>query len=127
MMLNLKAVARALGGVVYGDRIAAPAPGHSAKDRSMTVWLDPSDPDGFKVSCFTTDDWRGCRDYVRERLGLARRRRQPEIDPRSARNVGTTPATSASAERLWREACSPVRSPTERYLASRGLALTPDV
>jgi hypothetical protein len=60
-------VAQALGGeVVSFNRVAAPGPGHSPKDRSLSVLITGSD---FIVHSFAGDDWRVCRDYVRSRLG----------------------------------------------------------
>ena len=47
-----------------------PGPGHSAKDRSLSVKLDAGAPDGFVVHSFSTDDPIACRDYVREKAGL---------------------------------------------------------
>ena len=67
---NLKAVARALGGEIRGNEVLAPGPRHSAKDRSLSVKLSPRAPDGFLAHSFAGDDWRRCRDHVRERIGL---------------------------------------------------------
>src|SRR6516162_6473278 len=67
---SLKQIARALGGEVSGDQVRAPSPGHSAKDRSLTVTLDANAPDGFLVHSFTNDDAIACKDYVREKAGL---------------------------------------------------------
>ena len=50
MMLDPRRVARALGGEVSGrDAISCPGPGHSPKERSPSVKLDPTAPDGFPV------------------------------------------------------------------------------
>ena len=68
--MNLGEVARALGGEVSGHQVLAPSPGHSAKDRSLSVLIDDSAPDGFVVHSFTVDDAIACKDYVREKLGL---------------------------------------------------------
>jgi putative DNA primase/helicase len=68
---NLRTAARAFSGVVSGrDSILCPGPGHSRKDRSLSVRFDPNAPDGFWVKSLAGDDWRVCRNYVRERLGL---------------------------------------------------------
>ena len=48
----------------------APGPGHSAKDRSLSITLDASAPDGFLVYSFAGDDWVHCKDYVREKLSV---------------------------------------------------------
>ena len=70
-MIDIRAAARALGGDVIGrDAVAVPGPGHSARDRSLTVKFDPRAPDGFLVYSHCDDDWRDCRDHVRARLGL---------------------------------------------------------
>src|SRR5262249_7958636 len=54
-----------------GNEVAAPGPGHSAKDRTLYVKLDANSPDGFIVNTFApTDDPIACKDYVRQRLGL---------------------------------------------------------
>jgi hypothetical protein len=47
--LDLRAIARALGGEVSGRRVLAPGPQHSAKDRSLCVSLAPATPSGFLV------------------------------------------------------------------------------
>jgi hypothetical protein len=68
--LDLKTLARALGGEVSGGQVLAPGPGHSAADRSLSVKLDSNAPDGFFVNSFSTDDPIECKDYVRQKLGL---------------------------------------------------------
>jgi hypothetical protein len=61
-------IALALGGdVVSFSRVAAPGPGHSPDDRSLSILIVGSD---FIVHSFSNDDWRECRDYVCARLGL---------------------------------------------------------
>ena len=64
------AIALALGGEVHGREVLAPGPGHSAKDRSLSVTLSPVAPGGLLIHSFAGDDWRYCRDHVRERLGM---------------------------------------------------------
>jgi hypothetical protein len=68
--LDLRAIARALGGEVSGQRVLAPGPQHSPKDRSLCVSLAPALPGGFLVHSFAGDDPIECKDYVRARLGL---------------------------------------------------------
>ena len=68
-MIDIRAAARALGGDVIGrDAVAAPGPGHSPKDHSLTVRLLAGDD--FLVHSHASDDWQTCKDYVRQRLGL---------------------------------------------------------
>jgi putative DNA primase/helicase len=71
-MSSLPELAKLLGGDVSGSQVLAPGPGHSRRDRSLSVMLSPSAPDGFVVTSFAGDDWRDCRDHVRERLGVPR-------------------------------------------------------
>ena len=69
-MIDLRSIARALGGEVSGQQVLAPGPGHTPRDRSLAVSLSHTAPDGFVAFSHAGDDWRECRDYVRERLGL---------------------------------------------------------
>ena len=70
-MIDVREIAMALGGQVAGpNTILAPGPGHSVRDRSLAVRLDPSAPDGFVCFSHAGDDWRDCRDHVRMKLGL---------------------------------------------------------
>src|SRR4051812_14975865 len=68
--LDLHTIARALGGTVSGEWVRAPAPGHSARDRSLSIKLDPAFPEGFWVEPFAGEDPIAVRDYVRQRIGL---------------------------------------------------------
>jgi hypothetical protein len=63
-------MARALGGEVSGQQVSAPGPGHSPKDRSLSIKIDPTAPDGFITHSFANDDLAVCRDHVRSMLGL---------------------------------------------------------
>ena len=75
---SIAKIAELLGGEVRGNQVYAPGPGHSAGDRSLSVLLDASAPDGFVVNSFAGDDAIVCRDYVRDRLGLAAVRGEEE-------------------------------------------------
>src|SRR5262245_40831680 len=68
--MDLRSIARALGGDVRNGEVLAPGPGHAPKDRSLSVKLDRDAPDGFIVHSFAHDDPIVCRDYVREKCGL---------------------------------------------------------
>jgi hypothetical protein len=74
MNIDLQTMARDLGGEVVGQaadkQVRAPGPGHSTADRSLSVKLDPTAPDGFVVHSFAGDDPIACKDYVRQQLGL---------------------------------------------------------
>ena len=67
---TIERIAELLGGEASGNQVRAPGPGHSADDRSLSVLLDASAPEGFVVHSFAGDDAIRCRDYVRDRLGL---------------------------------------------------------
>jgi hypothetical protein len=85
-MIDARAIAAALRGQVAGiNTILCPGPGHSPGDRSLAVQINPNAPGGFLVFSHAGDDWRKCRDYVRQRLGLptwqpgdGRQRRVPD-------------------------------------------------
>ncbi|MDI4655529.1 YfjI family protein [Xanthobacter autotrophicus] len=69
-MIDPKALAHALGGEARGNHVVAPGPGHSRKDRSLSVMVDSTAPDGFVVNSFAGDDFREARDYVKGRAGF---------------------------------------------------------
>ena len=118
--MSVRAIARALGGDIVGPgRIAAPGPGHCRVDRSMSILIDPAAPDGFVVNSFTGDDWRACRDHVRQILGTGRAAHVAESAPsRTASHSRTT-----TAARLWTESVPISATLAEAYLLSRGLVL----
>jgi hypothetical protein len=98
MMPSLRNIAQALGGAVAGGQVLAPAPGHSAKDRGMSVKIDPAAPDGLLVCLFNGGDPLAAKDYVRAKLGLApwKAKGNGRMIPRA------TPAPSAPApKRTW--------------------------
>ena len=66
-MLTLQQLARALGGDISGSQVLAPGPGHSPKDRSLSIKLEDSAPGGFLVHSFSGDDAILCKNYVRDR------------------------------------------------------------
>lgn len=118
-MSALRSYAARLGGDISGVQILCPGPGHSAADRSLAVRFDSKSPDDFAVFSFAGDDWRECRDHVRERLG--KRDFQPEIRSRNnSRDMGDRVGL---ARRLWRMRRPIEGTPAERYLReARGYA-----
>src|SRR6266545_5477503 len=106
MMGNLRALARQLGGDVAGNHLLIPGPGHSARDRSLSVWLDGDD---IRVHSHADDDWRACRDHVRGLLGIERHNVQ-------AQTMRPLPAHCdavriSRAMDLWRESVPPTDTP----------------
>jgi putative DNA primase/helicase len=130
--LDTRSAARALGGDAYGrNQVVCPGPGHSPRDRSLSVTFNSTAPEGFLVFSHASDDPLACRDHVRSRLGL------PEWQPASGGErplrplrirpqVGPDPDREAKmrlAVAIWNEAVEPAGTPVEAYLASRGLEL----
>src|SRR5215203_5552539 len=103
MTANTRNIARALGGDVAGrDRVLAPGPGHSPADRSLQVTLGGSEH--FLVHSFAGDDWRRCRDHVRQRLGLPEWQPCDEQDRRiSPQRVRQFDETALDREAAYRE------------------------
>ena len=57
--MTIDNAAAALSGEVAGrSTILCPGPGHSPKDRSLSVKLDPSASYGFLIFSHAGDDWR---------------------------------------------------------------------
>jgi len=131
LSLTAPQLARLIGGDPLArdgrGRVGAqgPGPGHSPKDRSMIVRIDPTTPDGLSVSTFSPrDDWRGCKDYVRERLGLApwgpgmiRSAHPPRCAAKEVSGV-------SRARWLWEHSFPVPGTAAERYLASRAIVAT---
>lgn len=125
----LSTFARALGGTIVGAQVLAPGPGHSPKDRSLSVRLSSMAPEGFVVHSHASDDPLACRDHVRARMGWRRPDRfgseaAPALaDPRRQAETDDEPAKIARAAAIWHEARDPRGTIVEHYLASRGLDL----
>ena len=142
-MIDIRAIALALGGSVIGrDTIAAPGPGHSPRDRSLTIKLVASAPDGLVVFSHANDDWQTCKDYVRERLGLPPWQPGDGLGPRVASSQVKEfdrAAINAEGERrehtandvlrikracaVWDAGVDPRGTLAEAYLWSRALIL----
>lgn len=121
--LNLRQAAIALGGDVAGrNRILCPGPGHSRRDRSLSVTFNGDD---FLVHSFAGDDFRECRDHVKAVLGLSDDRPvefrvpAPQVDPDRL-------ARQKTAADIWARSISIAGTLAETYLASRGLSYDGD-
>ncbi|MBY5483253.1 MULTISPECIES: toprim domain-containing protein [Rhizobium] len=123
--MNLHDLAKRLGGELGRNGfVLCAGPGHSPKDRSLSVWLDH---DGkLRIYSFAGDDWTLCMDDVRERLGLPSwepgRKEAPAFHA-SRRPCDDRDEASriALVRRLWREAEDPRATPVMNYLDHRGL------
>ena len=67
--MTLQDLARLLNGKVSEGQILCPGPNHGPSDRSLSVKLDATAQGGFIVHSYAGDDWRACRDYVKEKIG----------------------------------------------------------
>jgi putative DNA primase/helicase len=118
---------------VIRDQILAPGPGHSPKDLSLSVRLSSASRDGFIAHSFAGEDWKRCREYIRERLDLPRdywKREKSRPHLRVIRQSG--PALEPqdrirAAIELWRASVEPRDTLVERYLSCRGLELGDDI
>ena len=110
MHISPQQLASALGGEARGNKVTAPGPGHSADDRSLSILIDPSAPDGFVVYSHAGEDALPIKDYVRERAGLGKwePKRRPKVDSiaRMADRVRkpVAKAGSALAQYVYRQA-----------------------
>lgn len=136
-MIELRTLAQALGGEIVGrNAVLAPGPGHSRRDRSLSVRLEPDAPGGFVVYSHAGDDVMGCKDYIRERCGLPRWQSRGLIaNPRGGLRVDEKPTLASQgidkntvlpALSIWSASVEPAGTVVERYLASRSLELPPD-
>ncbi len=111
--MNLQHIAKLLGGEVAGrNGVVCPGPGHSDRDRSLSVSFLA---DGaFLVHSHAGDGWQACRDHVTARLNL------PEAWKRPAA-VGAAPDTDATSRalELWRETQPLQGTPGELHLERR--------
>jgi hypothetical protein len=122
---SLREIAARLRGEISDGQIVCPGPGHSPRDRSLAVRPSPDAQDGFIVISYAGDDWRTCRDYVRERLGLTTSGRREVSSVTASRDFSRRRENSWRA--IWEEARSPLGTLVERYLASRDLELPAEV
>jgi Toprim domain len=68
-LLDLRTLARALGGEIVGGQVLCPGPGHSARDRSLAVRPSAQSSFGFIAYSHAGNDWPTSRDYVLKKLG----------------------------------------------------------
>jgi len=134
MISDLRSMATALGGDVVGGQVSCPGPGHSPKDRSLSVRLSVASPLGFIAHSHCGDDFRECRDYVTAKLGLdpdAWKRNRDEAKDQPKAPAPARPDDSADRIRealdYWKESREPRGTIAQRYLNSRALDLPDDI
>lgn len=126
--MSLLPIVRALGGVLYdrGSRAVVPGPGHSAGDRSVSLWLS----DGrLIVHSFGRSTWREVLDELRGRGFIDAHGRPAAGTGKSwAQKPPASPAIrSAVARRIWSEAQPLVRQPSMAYVRNRLIDRSPPV
>ena len=120
--MDARSAAIALHGDVVGrDSILCPGPGHSPKDRSLSVKLTR---DGPVVYSFAEDDRKSCEDHVMGRLGIKPARRMTQVVSSRLRRVSKDDDDrTASAVRIWKQTVALAGTLAERYLSNRKLKL----
>lgn len=123
-MTDAKQAAIALQGDAAGQTVLCPGPGHSPRDRSLSVTFDAAAPDGFLAYSFANDDWRECRDHVKAALGIGRGDYTPPA-PRPAKvpSAATEHNRKAAARRIWGQSRPLAGTIAEQYLRRRGCLL----
>lgn len=75
-MVTLETLHSALGGKICGKRLRIPALGRAKTDRSVSIWLEESAPNGYALKCFRTgDDQAKHRHFVNAEAKLGPDRR----------------------------------------------------
>jgi hypothetical protein len=100
--VTLEQIARALKGDIRGSQVLAAGPNHSTEDRSLSITLSDKADGGFIVKSFANDDWRLCKNYVLEKLGL------PKFQPKGR------PHNSEDIARLIQEAVASQRKTSDK-------------
>lgn len=134
--MSLPNIAKALGGIVTGGQVLAPGPGHSAKDRSMSVKIGESGK--LIVHSHAGDDAMVCKTYVERKLGIVwqpdshqqdtgafERMQARAVKLNGHANGHSQPSDKRQMQalRIWQESVDPRGTLAESYLASRGLDL----
>ena len=134
--MDLRRIAELLGGIVVAGQVRAPAPSHSAKDRSMIITPAPMLWGELHVRLWSDGDPLAAKAYVLAKLGLppfpegkgfpgpkkAAVANAPPPQPSLSEKVRTERALS-----IWYEARGPHRTPVETYLTEEpGLKLPPE-
>ena len=130
-MISAKAAAAALGGEARGNQVLAPGPGHSKRDRSLSVTFTPGAPEGFLVHSFAGHDPIQLRDHVRSRLRFPDRERARKVDHHPRPDMGGGRQQERPAPDLW----SPIwggalrfkGTIVEDYLVGRGITGLDDI
>jgi len=113
------AVAAVLGGVVRGNDVHAPTPGHSKRDRGTVVTIDPDAPDGCVVHSFNGGDALAIKDELRRQGVLPpREQRRSGVSPKW-REAGTYVYADATGNVLYRTTRREATGEAKRFVAER--------
>ena len=117
--MSLKSIVRALGGDLYdrGRRANIPAPGHSRRDRSVSLLQDR---DRIIIHTFGDGDWRAVRDHLRGLGLLGGEPRSAPAGPAERRGRDDGRQRRAVASQLWASGRDLVRTLSERHCRQRG-------
>jgi AAA domain len=124
MTSQLQSWARALGGHLSGGQVLCPGPGHSAKDRSLSV--KPGRDGDILVHSHTGDDAMTCKDFARSKLGLpafkpnGHKARPPRPPPKPEGLDFTIGERITMDETISLDDWEDVRAMIERKRAGRG-------
>ena len=114
---DLRAIAKAIGGDVVGHQVLAPGPGHSRKDRSLSIRLSATAPEGFIAFSHAGDNFMDCRDHVKRALGIATDRTPPQTrTPRTPQDDDRDARVLMFTKRIISEIVPLADSPGENYL-----------
>ena len=91
-MLSLEFIAQRMGGEISANQVKCPGPGHSPRDRSLSIKIEPSAPGGLIVYSHAQDDNLKCKDWVFRKLGMQPFRIRP--------NNGSTNGAAASPSKI---------------------------
>ena len=137
-MMSLACMAELLGGEVSSGQVLAPAFGHSPRDRSLSIRINPSAPGGLIVHLFSAGDVLAEKDRVLDTLGILRKVKHRH--GLSIASLGTSHVAearkrlreqhkrTARALAIFHESVSLWGTPVEAFLTrERGLSLFDDV
>lgn len=130
---DLRAAVAQVGGDLYagGTRAVIPGPGHSRKDRSLSLALTRDEPPRVLWESFANDDPKAVWAYLAS-LGLANTRQARPLNPRELQRQRAARRATEMAERerklrfcadVWRGTVEAKGSPVEAYLKARGITL----
>jgi hypothetical protein len=128
--MNIRQIAAALGGDVCNSASCnVPGPGHGKGDRSLAITIARGGK--LVVHSFAGDDWKVCRDYVHDRLGLGRdfgTRQKPTFVVVNAGPDEDKAKKKDWALKIWSKSINPTGTIVEDYLREhRGLELSSDI